>query len=214
MRYVLCLASLGIAMTLLWGVTGCNDGGDSDAGGDADDDEWIDPYDGCGEVGQRCDMSTDCPEDQVCAGHTCGCAYDRMYEIHITSAALYNRAPGGYCWDGTEPHCELPDPYAVVKIGNATHTTKTKTDTTNPIWNERFEAYIHHPNPDPTAYWVSIYDEDEDEDDLILEFPDLEAGWPIYVKQLRNGGVWVKQGSKEKQIVFEMIFAPMEDEGD
>ncbi len=211
MRYLLWSAPFLALTMLVWGTTACDDGngGDGDADGDSDID-WVAV---CGETGQSCDDSLQCPEYQVCVEHVCDCAYDRYYEIHITSAAIHGRQANNDCWDGEAPVCEDPDPYVTVKIGDTAHTTKTKTDTTNPMWDERFKAFIGHPDPDATGYWTTIYDEDpEGDDDLILDFPGLTTGWPIYVETLRNAGVHVKQGSEKARTVLEFILAPLPDE--
>jgi hypothetical protein len=210
MRYLLGVSPFLTFLALLWGISACDgDGGDGDADSDLDADQPLD----CGEVGQSCNMSTECPEDQVCVEHVCGCAYDRNYEVEIMSAAIYSRKSGGWCWDGVEPDCEPPDPYATVKVGEASRTTNTKSDTYNPIWDESFNAYIHRPNPNPTGYWITIMDEDpEGTDEPILEFPGLDSGWPIYIDTLRQGGITVQQGAEKQRTTIKLILAPLPDE--
>lgn len=211
MRYLLWGSPIVAVLVLFWGMAACDDGngGDGDADADSDADFVLD----CGEVGQRCDMSPECPENQVCVAHVCDCAYDRYYEVEIMSAAIYSRKSGGWCWDGTEPDCEPPDPYVTVKVGDTSHTTKTKSDTYNPIWDERFTAYVHHPNPNATGYWITIMDEDpEGADEAILDFPGLDSGWPIYVETLRQGGITVEQGAEKQRTTIKLVLSPLPDE--
>lgn len=213
MRYLLWSAPILALMTLIWGATACDDGngGDGDADGDSDID-WVAL---CGEVGERCDDSLQCPEYQVCVDHECDCAYDRNYEVHITSAAIHGRKANNDCWDGEAPDCLDPDPYVTVKVGDDEHTTNTKTDTTNPMWDERFEAFIGHPEQSATGYWLTIYDEDpEGEDDVILNFPDLTTGWPIYVDTLRMAGITVNQGGEKARTTIKLILSPLPHEGE
>lgn len=66
MRHVVVFAAM------VAGFAAC-DGGGGDGDGDAD----ADADEGCGEIGQACNLSTECPALQVCHEHQCGCAFDR-----------------------------------------------------------------------------------------------------------------------------------------
>jgi hypothetical protein len=177
MRYVLLLAGLLVGLAFL----GCNDG---EGDGDADADVEV----GCGDVGQACNLSTDCPEMQVCHGHVCGCAFDREYDVVVVSAAVYARTATGNCWDGEAPHCEDPDVYAVVQVADTTYTTETINDNIYPIWNESFPVFID----DHTTYGAWLYDADpapdDGEDDTIFEFPVLM--W-FLIEDLRSAGMHI-----------------------
>ena len=186
---------LGAAILALWPAAAC-DGGDGDGDADAD-------VEGCGETGQACNMSTDCPVGQVCSGHRCGCIYDRVYEIEVLSGAVYPRAPGGYCWDGVEPSCEDPDVYAVVHIGDVPFRSTVIENTINPIWGESFEAFVTR----TTVYGVWLWDYDAgEEDDIILEFSDV-WGWTLTEDNLRNAGLRVQTEGATRSWV-DLIFTP------
>lgn len=123
----------------------------------------------------------------------------------MVSAAIYPRTETGNCWDGEAPHCEDPDPYAVVQAGDTTYTTETVEDDAYPIWNESFVVFIG----DHTTYGVSVYDADpppdDGEDDLVLELPVLM--W-FLENDLRAAGVHICTPDERTQTCVDLILAP------
>jgi hypothetical protein len=199
-------------------VAACDSGG-----GDADGD--VDAGQACVDTNEACDMSAPdrCPvdgdcrychdEDEVCLHHTCVCALNRTYEVEVLSAAIYSRTPTGNCWDGEAPHCQDPDPYAVLCFGGehleCTGGTRYKTvapqqDTVNPIWNETFTTHVG----EHTLYGAWIFDDDSadgDEDDLILE---LEPLFWLDAAKLRKAGIRIEAGDAATKTVLDLIMSP------
>lgn len=198
MRYGLLL----VVPLLLLVFLGCDgESTDGDADGDADSE-------GCGEVGQACNESLDCPALQVCHDHHCGCAFDRNYEIEIINAGVYARAPGGYCWEDDPPSCaDFPDVYAIMEVeGRDPYRTETIQDSFAPIWNESFEVFIDR----HTTYGIWLYDEDpgEESDDIVLEFG-IEWGFFFTEENLRNAWMFIEQGDEGTRTRVDWILTPL-----
>ena len=98
-----------------------------------------------------------------------------------------------------------PDPYAVVEIGVTSYTTTTIPNTIAPIWAESFTAFID----DATPYSVIMYDEDDAEDAVIMEFGTEEPPiWFLQSWNLRRGGLSISQGTMGEEHHLNIVFIP------
>lgn len=161
-------------------------------------------------TGRGLQCGTECCRDSVCVEHHCEPVFGREYEVQVLSAHIYPRAEGGFYWDHEAAVEEErnPDPYAVIRIGETSYTTETKTDVIGPIWSESFMAPVGADAPTPYTVW--IYDEDGAEDEVIMEFGIEDPPiWFLLAWNLRQGGMTITQGPAAGQThEINMLFIP------
>ncbi len=227
---------LALLLAVAIGHLGCSNPADGDGDGDSDGD--CDPADTpcehdtdccdglschivdfdtretlcyvCQEEGEGCNLSTECCPGNVCVEHRCVSSCPRQYEIRVESAGVYARAEGGYYWDHEfedDPIEREPDPYVRFTIGDHVMETPAIDNELNPIWfyGEVFDLECR------SNYAVQMFDEDGDDDQLIMEFSSDFMFW-LSDWDYRQGGVRIGGGvpGLEHTMVFSILrYAPV-----
>lgn len=113
-----------------------------------------------------CQRHYDCSKVDVCLTGRCEAASGREYQFKILNAKIPERRPDGTTWD---PLGGAPDPWVKLVIdGNTVGSTKTRSDTFSPVWNEslpwarvyensRVELFLYDEDPDGHERIDSVY---------------------------------------------------------